>query len=153
MQLHELKPKHPRKSSKRTGRGGKKGDYTGRGIKGQGARAGGNFKPIIRGVIKRYHKLRGYNQKVPKKLVVEVNTGDLEKNFKEGEEVTPSNLVEKKVVEKKGRKIPNIKILGKGEVNKKLTVKNCKLSKSAAEKISNSGGSLDNGDENSQSSK
>lgn len=60
MQLHELKPIHKRKKPKRIGRGGKRGTYSGRGVKGQKARAGRKLKPIIREIIKRYPKIRGH---------------------------------------------------------------------------------------------
>ena len=63
MQLHELRPKHKIKKRKRIGRGGKRGTYSGRGMKGQKSRAGARFEPIIRGLIKRYPKLRGYKFK------------------------------------------------------------------------------------------
>jgi large subunit ribosomal protein L15 len=63
MQLHQLKPIHKLKKRKRVGRGGKKGTYSGRGIKGQKARAGRRLKPAIRELIKRYPKLRGYKFK------------------------------------------------------------------------------------------
>ena len=63
MQLHELKPIHKLKRKKRIGRGGKRGTYSGRGIKGQKARAGRRLKPVIRDLIKRYPKLRGYKFK------------------------------------------------------------------------------------------
>lgn len=63
MQLHQLKPIHKFKKPKRVGRGGKRGIYSGRGIKGQKSRAGHKLKPIIRELIKRYPKLRGYRQK------------------------------------------------------------------------------------------
>lgn len=59
MQLHELQPKHKLKKQKRIGRGGKRGTYSGRGIKGQKSRAGRKLKPAIREFIKRYPKLRG----------------------------------------------------------------------------------------------
>ena len=60
MQLQELKPIHKKKQRKRVGRGGKRGTYAGRGLKGQRARAGRRLKPAIRELIKRYPKLRGY---------------------------------------------------------------------------------------------
>ena len=60
MQLHDLKPTNKLKSKKRVGRGGKKGTYSGKGVKGQKSRAGRKLEPPIRGLIKRYHKLRGY---------------------------------------------------------------------------------------------
>jgi large subunit ribosomal protein L15 len=67
MQLHELKPRHKLKKKKRVGRGGKRGTYSGRGQKGQLARAGRKLKPIVREIIKRYPKLRGYKFKARKK--------------------------------------------------------------------------------------
>lgn len=60
MQLHELRPKHKLKKRKRIGRGGKRGTYSGRGVKGQKSRSGRRFAPVIRSLIKRYPKLRGY---------------------------------------------------------------------------------------------
>ncbi len=67
MQLHELKPKHKLKRKKRVGRGGKKGTYSGKGIKGQSSRSGRKMVPIIRELIKRYPKLRGYKSFVLEK--------------------------------------------------------------------------------------
>ena len=66
MQLQELKPIHRLKKKKRVGRGGKRGTYCGRGIKGQKSRAGRKLKPLIRDVIKKYPKLRGYRFKSKK---------------------------------------------------------------------------------------
>ena len=63
MQLHQLKPTHKAKRAKRVGRGGKKGTYSGRGMKGQKSRSGARMQPIIRELIKRYPKLRGYRRK------------------------------------------------------------------------------------------
>jgi len=54
MKLHQLKPIHKRKKEKRVGRRGKRGKYSGRGIKGQKARAGKKLKPIIREILKKY---------------------------------------------------------------------------------------------------
>ena len=65
MQLHDLKPNYKSKEKKRVGRGGKKGTYSGKGMKGQKSRAGRKLEPPVRGLIKRYHKLRGYKFKHP----------------------------------------------------------------------------------------
>jgi len=62
MQTHQLQPNHISESRKRVGRGGKKGTYSGKGGKGQTARAGRKLAPIIRELIKRYPKLKGYRQ-------------------------------------------------------------------------------------------
>ena len=60
MQIHELRPKHKNRAKKRIGRGGKHGTYSGKGIKGQASRAGRKMVPIIRELIKKYPKLKGY---------------------------------------------------------------------------------------------
>jgi len=59
MQLHELNPEHKNKTKKRIGRGGKRGTYSGRGMKGQNARAGRKLRPAIRDLIQQLPKLRG----------------------------------------------------------------------------------------------
>ncbi len=141
MQIHQLRPIHKPKRKKRVGRGGKRGNYCGRGIKGQNARAGAKFKPIIRELIKRYPKLRGYKFRSRERLKIKiVNLATLEKKFKENETVSPASLVEKRVVDKIEGKIPEVKILGRGEINKKLVIENCFLSKGAKEKIKKCGG-------------
>jgi len=139
MQLHQLKPIHKLKKKKRIGRGGKRGTYSGRGIKGQKARAGRRLKPIIRDLIKRYPKLRGYRFKSKiknqKAKIMIVNLEILEKKFKEGEKVNPQILLEKKIINKIKGKMPRVKILGKGKITKNLIIENCQISKQAKEKI------------------
>jgi len=143
MQLHQIKPIHKKKKKKRIGRGGKKGTYSGKGTKGQRARAGRKFKPAIRGLIKKYPKLKGYKFKpfYPKPVVV--NLGILDKKFKEGEVVSPSTLLSKRIIRKIKGKIPKVKILGTGNI-KSLIIKNCLLSKTAEEKIKKAGGKIQN---------
>jgi len=63
MQLHEIQPTHKLKKIKRIGRGGKRGTYSGKGVKGQNSRSGKRLEPVIRGLIKKYPKLRGYRFK------------------------------------------------------------------------------------------
>jgi large subunit ribosomal protein L15 len=139
MQIHQLKPIHKRKNEKRVGRGGKRGKYSGRGIKGQKSRAGKKLKPIIREILKKYPKLRGYKFKAEKEYEV-INLEKIEKYFKEREKVTPDTLVEKGLMRKKSGKIPKVKILGRGEVTKKLIFEGCEISRSAKEKIEKAGG-------------
>ncbi len=142
MQLHQLKPIHKRRNKRRRGRGGKRGTYSGRGIKGQRSRAGAKFQPIIREMIKKYPKLKGYRQKVRKKIQVEINIAILEEKFKSGEEINPKVLIEKGIIRKIKDRVPEVKILGKGELKKKLTIEDCKVSKAAKEKIKKAGGSV-----------
>ena len=131
MQLHQLKPIHKTKTKKRVGRGGKKGTYSGKGIKGQKSRAGRKFQPIIRELIKRYPKLRGYRAKSrvksQKSELVTLNLDILEKKFKSGEKINPEILTEKEIVSKIKGRIPEVKILGKGELKKKLIIENCQV--------------------------
>lgn len=68
MQLHQIQSSHKRKTKKRIGRGGKRGTYCGRGMKGQKARAGAKMKPAIRDLIKKIPKLRGYKFKGKSKI-------------------------------------------------------------------------------------
>ncbi|PIR72254.1 MAG: 50S ribosomal protein L15 [Candidatus Nealsonbacteria bacterium CG10_big_fil_rev_8_21_14_0_10_36_24] len=140
MQLHQLSPKHKLKKKKRIGRGGKRGTYSGKGIKGQKARAGRKFAPVIRELIKRYPKLRGYRVQNQRKEVAVINIGDLDKNFKNSEIVNPKTLLEKKIICKIRGEIPKVKILGKGEIKKALIVEGCDVSKAAKRAIEKSGG-------------
>ena len=142
MQLHQLKPKHKLKKKKRVGRGGKRGTYSGRGLKGQKSRAGRKFAPAIRELIKKYPKLRGYRFKRREKNLEIVNIGVLEKRFETSETVSPKLLLEKKLIRRIKGKLPKVKILGKGEITRKLTIEGCEVSKSAKEKIKKAGGKI-----------
>ena len=127
MQIHQLKrPKQ--KSKKRVGRGGKRGTFSGRGVKGQKSRAGKRIRPAIRDLIQKIPKLRGVPASRYKKQGVKqfktiyqiVNLDILEKKFKEGEVVSPRSLLEKKLVRRIKGKTPPVKVLGRGELTKKL---------------------------------
>ncbi len=142
MQIHQLKPKHKSKDRKIVGRGGKKGTYSGKGGKGQSARAGRKMVPIIRELIKRYPKLKGYKAFVLEDNTVVVNLDTLEKHFKDGEVVSPANLVGKGVIRSFKGKIPKVKLLGNGKISKKVIVENCKISATAKAAIEKAGGSV-----------
>ncbi len=146
IQIHQLKPIHKPTKQKRIGRGGKRGNFSGRGQKGQRSRAGRKFKPNIRELIKKYPKLRGYRQKhQAKNLKLKtaiLNIEVLEKKFETGDKITPAILLEKKIIRKMNGKIPLVKILGKGQLTKALTIEGCKISKQAKEKIEKSGGKI-----------
>jgi len=70
MQLHQLIPTTKNKSKKRVGRGGKRGAYSGKGLKGQKSRAGRKLRPQLRDIVKRIPKKRGYrfNSRKPRRL-------------------------------------------------------------------------------------
>ena len=147
MQIHELKTKTKRKGKKVVGRGGKRGKTAGRGTKGQNARAGHSIRPAMRDIIKKLPKRRGEgvsrNQfKTEADHSVVLNISVLSAVFKNGERVTPKILLEKGLVEKKGNKIPPIKILAHGELDKKIDVRGCDFSMTAKVAIEKIGGTI-----------
>ena len=134
MQLHQIKPIHKLKKRKRISRGGKRGGYSGRGIKGQKSRAGAGIRPAIRDMMMKLPKQRGRAKHAFKSLYEKpafLNLVDVNKRFKEGDIVSPKTL-----------NLSRVKILGKGEINKKLHFQNILFSKSASEKIKKAGGTI-----------
>ena len=142
MQIHQLKPKTKWKSKKRVGRGGIKGTYSGRGLKGQNSRAGHKLPPIVRSIIKRYPKLRGYDFRANFNKPIAVNLAIIEKKFDDGAIINPQTLIEKKVIRTFLGDTPVVKILAKGDIKKKFDVQNCFVSKSAKIKIEKAGGKV-----------
>jgi large subunit ribosomal protein L15 len=144
MKLHELKPAEgSRKERKRLGRGigSGQGKTAGKGHKGQNARSGGGVRLGFEGgqtpLYRRLPK-RGFTNFARKEFAI-VNLDALNR-FEEGTEVTPELLIETGVVsnEKAG-----IKILAKGTLEKKLTVKAHKFSSAAKEAIEAAGGNTE----------
>lgn len=135
MQIHQLKLVHKGKKSRRVGRGGKRGTYSGRGIKGQKARAGAKIRPAEREILKKIPKLRGYKFKSFYDKPVIVNLYVLDRKFKSGDTVSPDSLLRAGLVARIKGKIPQIKILGKGESKKKFIFKGVLFSKSLAERL------------------
>lgn len=142
MQLHEIKSNYYRQEKKRVGRGGKRGTYCGRGMKGQKARESLNIVPEIRGLIKRYPKLRGYRFKSIKAEIAVVNINALEEKFKVGDIVNPETLFKQKLIRRIKGKFPHVKILAKGKITKKLIIENVQLSTKAKELIEKVGGTI-----------
>ncbi len=145
MQLHQLKPVHKLKKKKRIARGGKRGGYSGRGIKGQKSRAGAKIRPAVRDLMMKFPKKRGRAKHAFKSLFFKpaiLNLENIEKNFKDGEIVSPKTLFEKGLIHKKGGALPEVKILGEGEISKKLAFQNILLSKSARAKIEKAKGAI-----------
>ena len=140
MQLHELQRAHPNKKEKRVGRGGKRGKTSGRGTKGQKARAGHRIRPEVRDFIKKLPKLRGYNFKSIETKPFVVNVSDLERVFVAGDTVNPAEIGKRGLVRARKGAVPAVKILGDGELTKKLTVTGCAVSGSARAKIESAGG-------------
>lgn len=143
MQAHNLKRKNPNYKSARVGRGGKRGKTSGRGTKGQNARAGRKKRPEMRDIIKKIPKMRGYRFNTIKQYDMwPVNLGVIEKIFSNGAAVNPSSLVKMKVIELYKGKNPKVKILGTGEITKKLNISGCAISGEAKAKIEKAGGKV-----------
>ncbi len=145
MQLNQLKREHKNKRSVQVGRGGKRGKTSGRGGKGQTARAGHKIRPEIRDMIKRIPKLRGRGKNIFQsfqKRALPLNLNLIEKHFAAGEKVTPQILAEKGLVNgKKGGELI-VKILSSGEITKKIIFSGCLFSASARAKILKAGGTI-----------
>ncbi len=147
MQVHDLKKSTLSRDSKRVGRGGKRGKTSGKGMKGQKARQGNSTRPELRDIIKKLPKLRGQGvhgnrNKAIMKNTFAVNVSTLESTFTTGGLVTPKILVEKGVASKVSGKLPEVKILGAGDISVKVDIVGCKVSDTAREKITAAGGSV-----------
>jgi large subunit ribosomal protein L15 len=150
LNLSNLKPAQPRRARKRIGRGlgSGKGRYSGRGIKGQKARSGSHtmragFEGGQMPIYMRLGKLRGPYSKDAMPMgphrtsTIPVNVAELEARFEAGDDVTLEALVEKGVIKNTRT---DVKILGNGELKKKLSVTAHAFSASAREKIEAAGG-------------
>lgn len=144
MQTHNLKRNHPNKKGKTVGRGGTRGKTSGRGTKGQNARAGHKKRPEIRDFIKRVPKLRGRGKNLNtsielKPAVVNLKSLNI---FKDGDVVSPQTLIKKGLVSTISGGQPKVKILATGELSRSLKVKNCLVSETAKAAIIKAGGEV-----------
>ncbi len=142
MQLNQLKRRVANTTSTRVGRGGKRGKTAGRGTKGQKARSGHKMRPEMRDIIKKYPKLRGYKFSSVETKPEPVNLAAIEIHFENGDTVNPTTLVAKKIVRKQGGRLPEVKILAKGTLTKKIKVEGCVFSVTAKAAIEAAGGSV-----------
>ncbi len=142
MKQHTLKPNPGSAiSKKRLGRGQSGGNYSGRGIKGQGSRTGSGVRAAFEGgqtpLVRRMPKMKGFKN-FNKEIYRTVNLEQLEV-FADGDTVDSKALHEKRVVTRQGK----IKLLGTGELKLKLTIIVDKASESAKKKVENAGGTLE----------
>ncbi len=121
------------KNKKRVGRGGKRGTYSGRGLKGQRARSGGRSglkRLALKPLMSQTHKLKGF--KSIKNKPETVNLSVIQKYYNDGEVVSPKTLHKKGLIRTARY---GVKILGLGKLTKKVTIKDCKTSKKVDEVI------------------
>jgi len=142
LNLSNLKPaKGSSKKKVRIGRGGKRGSYSGRGMKGQRARSGGRsgLKALgMKQMIQRIPKKRGFQSWKPKLPVI--NLADLEKKFNDGDIVDAKKVIQARLIDKKYKAY---KVLGSGKLTKKLTVSAKAFSQGAKQAIEAAGGTIE----------
>ncbi len=145
MQLHTIKKLASKKNPKKRlgrGNGSGKGTFAGKGCKGQKSRSGAKIPASFEGgqtpILQKMPKLKGFKRTM-KKIAKAINVADLN-IFKDNALVNNETLLEKRFIKKKNE---TIKILGNGELNKKLIIQNIKVSFRAKEKIEKAGGKIE----------
>ena len=137
MQLHTFAPRTKNRKNAPVGRGGTRGKTSGRGGKGQTARAGHKIRPEVRDLIKKLPKRRGHGKnraltvRSDRVIYSAVNLGTLESLFQNGDTVSPATLFAKGVLRRTKGRLPRVKILGTGTLTKQLVIKDCILSAAA----------------------
>ncbi len=147
MQLHQLTRPASRKRPKRIGRGGKRGKTSGRGTKGQKARAGRRIRPAVRDVLEKIPKRRGHGVNRAKSVVARpkpqaISLTALNATFPAGAKVTPRALVAARLLRKAGGKPRPATIVAVGSLTKPLTVVGCRVTQRAREAIKAAGGEV-----------
>ena len=141
------RPSGLKKAKTRIGKGGKRGKTSGRGMKGQKARTGNSTRPEMRDIIKKLPKRRGYGVNraksvVPKAGYQVLNLDQLEAHFETGATVSPKTAFELGLVRRQGGKFPQVKVLARGELSKKLTLSGVTASEAAKTAIEKAGGTV-----------
>jgi len=145
MQLHTLK-RSGKRAYRRVGRGqgSTRGKQSGRGGKGQTARAGHKIRPEMRDIIKKLPKRRGYGKNrgrtVVPKLAFTMQLGRLDKLFESGAEISMKILSEKGLI---ARNATRVKVVGGGETSKKFTLKGIETTGPVRAAIEKAGGSIE----------
>lgn len=148
MQLHLLSPRTKNRKNPPVGRGGKRGKTSGRGGKGQTARAGHKIRPEARDLIKKLPKLRGHGKNRARTVrtnripVSVVNLSVIEALYKAGETVSPATLLAKDLVRRSKGRPPMVKILGSGPLTKAVIIEGCAVSGAARAALSSVGGTI-----------
>lgn len=145
MQLHQFSPTR-KKRVQRIGRSGKRGSYSGRGVKGQHSRSGRKLRPAERDLIIRLPKLRGFANKPRSEKPKVFNLDDLERAIKRGD-AGKSPIVLNLEFLKQRELLPKgfrgqVKILGDGAIRVPVRVEGLRVSGSAKAKIEKAGGNI-----------
>lgn len=145
MQLHNIKRKTKNKKKVQVGRGGTRGKTSGRGTKGQKARAGRKLRPEMREIIKKLPKLRGYAFNTIQVRPVVISLQKISAVFENGGDITPEILISNKVANLLKGNVPKIKIVGPRKdfvFEKKINVTGVVVTPGAKATIEKAGGSV-----------
>jgi large subunit ribosomal protein L15 len=143
MQIHNLKRQHKNKKDRIVGRGGKHAKTSGRGGKGQTARAGNKRRPELRDIIKKLPKNRGYQFNSFQIKPVCISLDKIVKYYPTGGAVNPESLLALNVIKKKKGWLPAIKILNsKPGLTIKIQVSKCLVSDVVKQKVLKAGGEV-----------
>jgi large subunit ribosomal protein L15 len=148
MQLNTLSPRTKHKKPAPVGRGGKRGKTSGRGGKGQTARAGHKIRPEARDLIKKLPKRRGFGKNRSRSVktnridTATVNLSALEAAYQVGVSVSPATLLAKGLVRHVKGRPPSVKILGTGSLTKALIIERCAVSAAARAALLAAGGTI-----------
>ena len=146
MKLHHITLKVRSRSKQRIGRGGKRGSYSGRGVKGQKSRAGRKLRPAQRDLILRLPKLRGFRNKIKKDKPIIFNLKDLSRAIKTNSKPDSPLTIHREFLVQSGivsaEYTGEIKILSHGDSTIPLIIEGIIVSKRTKEKIEKAGGSV-----------
>jgi large subunit ribosomal protein L15 len=146
MERHTITRPHHLQKSRRVGRGSKRGKTSGRGTKGQKARAGNKRRPEMRDIIKKIPKRRGYGKNRARGVVAGGRTFALNLSslnvFENGATVDVKAIMKAGLARRVDGKVPPLKILGEGELTKKFIVSGIPVSVAAKAAIEKAGGSV-----------
>ena len=144
------RPRSLKRAYRRVGRGqsSSRGKQSGRGGKGQTARAGHKVRPALRDIIKKIPKRRGYGKNrgrtvwAMKPRPITVTLAQIEAIFEAGAEITPKTIVERGILAYKKKHTPMVKIVGSEGLTKKFTIKGATASAGAKAAIEKAGGTI-----------
>ncbi len=145
MQLHNITPTTKNKKRMTVGRGGKRGKTSGKGTKGQKARAGRKLRPELRDIIKKLPKQRGRGKNIFQSFQIKpvvINLASIDAAFEKGASITPATLATAGVLRMRKGDKPFVKILGAGEITKALEFSGVIVSDVARAKIERAGGKI-----------
>ncbi|MEK7507696.1 MAG: uL15 family ribosomal protein [Patescibacteria group bacterium] len=146
MKLHQIKLKVRKRSKQRIARGGKRGSYSGRGVKGQKSRSGRKLRPAQRDLILRIPKLRGFRNKAKKNKPIIFNLKDLYLAIKTNSVPNVPLTINKEFLVRSGmvslKYTGEIRILSQGDIDAPLSIEGISVSKRTREKIEKANGKI-----------